>query len=153
MKTAGEARGAEAAPMHAAAGLPQAIPQVAAAVDDTADDATDEAMSSPAQSCRIALDPECLPLPGMRTVLNLHGHSIAIFGMQDGWRAIADSCPHQGASLAGGKVQDGAVQCPAHGLRFDLATGCLRQAPGLRVAVYPITTGPQGVTIGLPGKD
>lgn len=102
-------------------------------------------------SClRVALEPSTLPPPGGRKVLTLHGHSIALFASGGAYHAIADSCPHQGASLAGGKVQDGAVQCPAHGLRFDLATGCLRNAPALRVAVYPIETGPDGIHVVLP---
>lgn len=109
--------------------------------------------AEPAASRRVPLDPACLPPPGIHAVLQLQGYSIAIFGMDDGWRAIADSCPHQGASLAGGKLEDGAVQCPAHGLRFDLATGCLRNAPALRVAVYPIEMGPDGITIALPCKE
>lgn len=101
----------------------------------------------------MVLDPARLPPPGKRTVLQIAGHSIAVFGMDHGWSALADSCPHQGASLAGGKVQDGAVQCPAHGLRFDLATGCLRNAPALKAVVYPIESGPDGAVIVLPGKD
>lgn len=106
-----------------------------------------------AGSRRVLLDPARLPPPGMRTVLQVEGHGIAIFGTPDGWHAIADSCPHQGASLAGGKVEGGAVQCPAHGLRFNLVSGCLRNAPALKVAVYPIDISPDGIYIVLPGKD
>ena len=117
-------------------------------------DATAGAMGAVmAGARRVALDPARLPAVGQRVVLHLEGHSIAFFGTADGWRAIADSCPHQGASLAGGKVEGGAVQCPAHGLRFDLATGCLRNAPALKVAVYPIETGPDGHCIVLPAKE
>jgi 3-phenylpropionate/trans-cinnamate dioxygenase ferredoxin subunit len=101
---------------------------------------------------RVLLEPPMLPPAGGRKVLSLRGHSIALFEAGGSYRAIADSCPHQGASLAGGTVQDGAVQCPAHGLRFDLATGCLRNAPALRVAVYPIETGPDGVHLILPDQ-
>lgn len=102
---------------------------------------------------RVRLDPARLPPPGKRAVLQLQGHSIAVFGTPDGWHALADSCPHQGASLAGGKVEGGAVQCPAHGLRFDLATGCLRNAPALKAVVYPIEPHPDGIYIVLPGKE
>ncbi|MBV8379374.1 MAG: Rieske 2Fe-2S domain-containing protein [Paucibacter sp.] len=37
--------------------------------------------------------------------------------------ALADACPHQGASLASGRVAAGRLRCPAHGLEFDLQTG------------------------------
>jgi len=109
--------------------------------------------AGPGACRRVLLDPARLPPPGKRTVLELQGHSIAIFGTPDGWHALADSCPHQGASLAGGKVEGGAVQCPAHGLRFDLATGCLRNAPALKAVVYPIEPYPDGIVIVLPGKE
>lgn len=102
---------------------------------------------------RVLLDAGRLPPPGKRTVLELQGHSIAIFGTPDGWHALADSCPHQGASLAGGRVEGGAVQCPAHGLRFDLVTGCLRNAPALKAVVYPLEPHPDGMLIVLPGKE
>lgn len=40
-------------------------------------------------------------------------------------RLIAHSatCPHWGASLAEARIEDGALVCPWHGYRYDLATG------------------------------
>jgi 3-phenylpropionate/trans-cinnamate dioxygenase ferredoxin subunit len=46
-------------------------------------------------------------------------------------RAIENSCPHNGASLASGKLEGNLIQCPAHGLRFDLTTGRMPGAGGL----------------------
>jgi nitrite reductase/ring-hydroxylating ferredoxin subunit len=37
--------------------------------------------------------------------------------------AHAAACPHWGAPLSGAAIEDGAVVCPWHGYRFDLATG------------------------------
>jgi nitrite reductase/ring-hydroxylating ferredoxin subunit len=37
--------------------------------------------------------------------------------------AHAAACPHWGASLAEARIEDGAVVCPWHGYRFDLASG------------------------------
>lgn len=35
------------------------------------------------------------------------------------------TCPHRGFSLKGLPVKDGAVVCPGHGLKWDLATGAM----------------------------
>jgi nitrite reductase/ring-hydroxylating ferredoxin subunit len=96
---------------------------------------------------------ERLPAAGGRTLLRLEGRCLVLFRVEDEYIAIDDSCPHQGASLFGGKLEGGAVQCPAHGLRFDLRSGCLRNAPQLRVPVYPIDIEQGRVFICLPGQD
>lgn len=51
-------------------------------------------------------------------------------------RAFEGRCPHQGALLAEGKIEGGALVCRNHGWRFDLETGrreggseCLRACP------------------------
>lgn len=36
---------------------------------------------------------------------------------------IINQCPHMQASLERGSIHDGLIQCPAHGMRFDLFTG------------------------------
>ncbi len=33
------------------------------------------------------------------------------------------TCPHQGAPLGRGEIEEGVVTCPAHGSRFDILTG------------------------------
>ena len=71
-----------------------------------------------------------------RAIVAIDGHSIALFRVDDTIYAIDDSCPHNGASLACGKLDGCYVQCPAHGLRFNLATGSMRNG-GLAVATYP----------------
>jgi phenylpropionate dioxygenase-like ring-hydroxylating dioxygenase large terminal subunit len=43
-----------------------------------------------------------------------------------GVRAFADICPHRGAALSLGVLDDGCLQCPYHGWRFDDAGACRR---------------------------
>jgi nitrite reductase (NADH) small subunit/3-phenylpropionate/trans-cinnamate dioxygenase ferredoxin subunit len=57
-----------------------------------------------------------------RAVL-VDGHRIAILRQGSRIVAIADACPHMGASLADGRIEDGIVTCPWHGWRYDVATG------------------------------
>ncbi len=48
---------------------------------------------------------------------------IAVFNEGGQYYAIDDCCPHMGASLAEGDLQDGVVACPEHGWRFSIHDG------------------------------
>jgi 3-phenylpropionate/trans-cinnamate dioxygenase ferredoxin subunit len=75
---------------------------------------------------------------GGRRLVRAAGLDIALFRAQGQCYALEDSCPHQGASLVVGKVDGTTVTCRAHGLRFDLATGCMRPAAGLQARSFPV---------------
>lgn len=65
---------------------------------------------------------------------------IAIFQVDGRFHAIDDACPHAGASLAEGYLEDGNVGCPWHYAEFELASGKHRYAPATcGVTVYPVT--------------
>ena len=81
------------------------------------------------------LDEHQLP-EGGRWFARREGHEIALFRVQGTVHAIADSCPHNGASLATGQLEGTTIKCRAHGLRFDIATGCPRGAGGFAVRTY-----------------
>lgn len=104
-------------------------------------------------SRRLALTAAQLPPDGGRAVLRIGGHCLALFNVAGAYHAIEDGCPHQGASLAGGKLDGLYLQCPAHGLRFHLGTGCLANVPQMKVAVYPITIERDGVYLTLPDEE
>jgi 3-phenylpropionate/trans-cinnamate dioxygenase ferredoxin subunit len=87
---------------------------------------------------------------GERAVVRIEQRSIALFNIDDVIYAIDDSCPHSGASLAGGKVVGRTVQCPAHGLRFDLQTGCMQPKTGLAVHSYPVSSHGGKLLVSLP---
>ncbi|WP_115666433.1 Rieske (2Fe-2S) protein [Cupriavidus taiwanensis] len=69
--------------------------------------------------------------PGQRKLVFVDGRSIVLFNIDGSIHAIDNSCPHNGASLASGKLQGTVLQCPAHGLRFDLAKPCEPGSPSL----------------------
>ena len=53
--------------------------------------------------------------------------------------AIADECSHARVMLSLGEVEDGTIECFAHGSRFDLRTGFPLDLPAtLPVPVYPV---------------
>ncbi|MBK5351064.1 Rieske 2Fe-2S domain-containing protein [Pseudomonas sp. TH41] len=86
---------------------------------------------------------------GKRARVQSDGIDIALFNIEGQIYAINDSCPHSGASLLFGKLDGRFVQCPAHGLRFDLATGCMRGG-GMTVRAYPVEVVEGRVRITLP---
>ena len=66
------------------------------------------------------------------------GRLVALFKVDGEICALDDSCPHGGASLAGGRFDGRTVTCPGHGLRFDVRTGRIPGVDGLRATTYPV---------------
>lgn len=62
------------------------------------------------------------------------GRRVAVFKVDGEYRAIDDTCPHAGGSLAKGQVDGaGVVTCPEHGWKFDTADGTWRDYPKLKI--------------------
>ena len=76
--------------------------------------------------------------PGQRKRVFSNGRGVVLFNIDGTIHAIDDSCPHQGASVANGRLEGCMLSCPAHGLRFDLRTGCMRGAVGLSLTTFPV---------------
>lgn len=82
--------------------------------------------------------------------VEVEGRRIALF--RDGERiyAVDDECTHQGAPLSEGSAEDGEVECPWHGSRFDLATGEVREDPADEpVTSYPVRVQDDDVEVEL----
>ena len=77
--------------------------------------------------------------PGSRKPVRIDGHSLLLFNVDGGLHAIADSCPHAGAWLGGGKLNGCFLRCPAHGLEFDLRTGMCTHTRHLRLSMLEAT--------------
>src|SRR5262249_53555687 len=64
--------------------------------------------------------------PGRAKPVRLLGQDFALFRMTDGSLGMVDArCPHRGASLAYGVVDDCSVRCAYHGWRFDRTGACV----------------------------
>lgn len=66
------------------------------------------------------------------------GRMIAVFLVGGEYSAIYDTCPHMGASLATGYVENGEVTCPWHAWRFCVKNGTWLDNPqsSLRQEVF-----------------
>lgn len=76
--------------------------------------------------------------PGKSLALQLEGKDVALFNADGEVFALENSCPHSGSALAGGCLSGRVVRCPAHGLRFNVATGAHVSIPQLAVATFPV---------------
>lgn len=63
---------------------------------------------------------------------------VAVFLHQGRYYAIDDFCPHQGASLAEGYLEDCAVACPLHHWRFSIENGSWLDNPKIQIETYNV---------------
>ena len=75
-----------------------------------------------------------------RKLVELDGPlQIGLFKLEDGFHAVSAWCSHQRATIMAGEVDDGAIECPLHGARFDLRTGKHLCLPAVRpIAHYEV---------------
>jgi len=79
-------------------------------------------------------------LAGMRVTVN--GMTLALFKYEGEFFAIQNTCPHQGASLHLGDIEDFdgtlCVSCPRHKWPFSLEDGDCMIPVDLRAECYPV---------------
>lgn len=64
---------------------------------------------------------------------------LAVFRLHDGLVGVENRCPHAGSVLSEGPLEDGVLTCPAHGSRFEVATGERVRGPADRgMGVYSV---------------
>ena len=68
---------------------------------------------------------KAVDLAGSPKAVVLLEEDVVIWQTPDGrFQAWADRCPHRGAKLSLGRVQDGQLECAYHGWQFDQAGQC-----------------------------
>ena len=68
--------------------------------------------------------------------IKVSGKYIALFKYKNQVFAIRNSCPHQGADLADGHVNQGKAVCPLHSWAFDLESGAFSGNENIRIPTY-----------------
>ena len=87
---------------------------------------------------------------GGAVVVSVRQKDVAIFNVGGKLQAIDDMCPHMGASLSGGFVEDGCVTCPWHYWRFRLADGAWADNEKVKLGAYPVHVVGDDVQLELP---
>jgi NAD(P)H-dependent nitrite reductase small subunit len=69
----------------------------------------------------------------------LGNRRIALYRLEGHIYALDDVCTHALALLSQGFIEGGAVECPLHGARFDIATGrCLSPPATVDLRTYEV---------------
>lgn len=71
---------------------------------------------------QVATSESTFPEDG-KLAIEVGGWSVLIVRTEDGFNALNNRCTHQAAMLSPGKIRRGAIMCPLHGARFEVATG------------------------------
>src|SRR5262245_30915802 len=84
---------------------------------------------------------------GEGKTVNVGERLVALFCLDGRYHAIDDTCPHMGASLAAGYVENGVVTCPWHAWRFRLSDGAWADNPRIAVGAYPVQVAGEQIQI------
>ncbi|MGE4339904.1 MAG: Rieske 2Fe-2S domain-containing protein [Pigmentiphaga sp.] len=103
-------------------------------------------------------------LEGERPVraVRLMGQDLVLFRDEQGRLGLIDrDCPHRGADLAYGRLEQGGLRCPFHGWLFDVSGACLetpaepvgsKMHTTIRQGSYPVVER-SGIIFGYLGPD
>jgi 3-phenylpropionate/trans-cinnamate dioxygenase ferredoxin subunit len=88
--------------------------------------------------------------PGQATTISIGKKKVCLAHTPDGFYAVNDRCPHNGASLGNGYcTAEGSIVCPVHRYHFDLKTGRAKSGLGDVAETYPVEVREDGVYIGF----
>ncbi|TWT47095.1 3-phenylpropionate/cinnamic acid dioxygenase ferredoxin subunit [Thalassoglobus neptunius] len=85
----------------------------------------------------------------------VNGKMVAIFNLSGEYLAINDLCPHMGASLSAGYVEDGQVSCPWHAWRFRLTDGKWMDNPksDIKTDCYEVKVEETDILVRVPAPE
>ena len=90
---------------------------------------------------------------GEGKTVSLGNKLIAVFRVGADYFAIDDVCPHMGASLSGGYVENNIVTCPWHAWRFRITDGTWADNPRIKIGCYPVRVVGDEIQIQLGSKE
>ena len=86
------------------------------------------------------------------------GQKLLLTQVDGQYYAAQRKCPHLGFNLCRGHIEDGAIVCPAHKAKFDLASGEIERNPKLLfikmtaksdLATYPVKLEGEDILVGI----
>lgn len=81
---------------------------------------------------------------GEGKLVTLQEKNIAVFLQEGKYYAFDDTCPHAGASLAGGCIEEGHITCPWHFWGFSVENGTMAGGGRAKIRVYPTRVAGEG---------
>lgn len=83
----------------------------------------------------------------------VNGRMVAVFLENGRYQAIDDFCPHMGASLAGGYLEDGVVSCPWHAWRFKTCDGTWCDNTKISIDSFAVRVQGDEIQVCVPNKE
>ena len=90
---------------------------------------------------------------GQGAVFTIGERMVAVFHSDGQYYAIDDLCPHMGASLGAGHLEDGVVTCPWHAWRFKVCDGTWVDNPKLKVSAYDVRLDGDQIQVAVPVEE
>lgn len=78
---------------------------------------------------------------------------IAVFNAGGNFFAIDDMCPHMGASLAAGFLENHVVTCALHAWRFDVRDGTWCDNRRVKIDAFPVRIVGDEILVGVPSRN
>ena len=82
----------------------------------------------------------------------VEGRMVGVYLIDGEHFALNDFCPHMGASLASGYVEDHAVSCPWHAWRFNVKDGTWLDNPRIRTECYTVRVKAGMIEVQIPER-
>jgi len=93
----------------------------------------------------------CDDIPiGQGRAYDVGDRRIAVFNDGGTFCAIDDMCPHMGASLAAGCLENHVVACPLHAWRFDVRDGTWCDNRRVKIDAFPVEVVENEIRVGIP---
>lgn len=97
---------------------------------------------------KVATKADLNPGEGMR--VKIQDKDIALFNVEGEYYAMDLYCPHAGAPLSDGYLEEDTVLCPWHGWEFNVKTG---ECPtGMIQQTFPVKVEGDDILIGFPAE-
>ena len=88
---------------------------------------------------------------GQGATFSVAGRLVAVFNDRGNFFAIDDLCPHMGASLGAGSLdEEGVVVCPWHAWRFKVCDGTWADNPRLKVDTFEVRVVDGDIQVRVP---
>ena len=89
---------------------------------------------------------------GTGVAFEVNGRMVAVFNDRGQYCAIDDLCPHMGAPLSAGQLEDGIVTCTWHGWRFRVCDGTWCDNKRIKIDSFEVRVVDGMVQVRVPPK-
>lgn len=87
-----------------------------------------------------------------KTTAIVNGWYVLVGKTDTGFHAVNDRCTHAASFLSTGRIRRGAVMCPLHGARFELASGRCMGGAYRDLRTFPLRVNDGVIEVAVPAE-